>query len=50
MKAPFNPINNLYRKKHELTITCKHSLGDLIKRERMHPASIGRRDDMHRVV
>ncbi len=46
----FDLVDNLYRRKHSLTITGNYSMRDLIERERLHPAIVRRLDDMCRVV
>jgi DNA replication protein DnaC len=46
----FNLVDNLYRQKHGLTVTSNYSMRDLIERERMHPATVRRLDDICRVI
>lgn len=46
----FELVDTLYRQKHGLTATANHSLQDLVRHERMHPAIVRRLDDMCRVI
>jgi DNA replication protein DnaC len=46
----FDLVDSLYRQKHGLTVTSNYSMGDLIERERLHPAIVRRLDDTCRVV
>ena len=46
----FELVDAIYRHKHGLTVTGNYSLGDLVERERMHPAIVRRLDDTCRVI
>jgi hypothetical protein len=46
----FDLVDGLSRQKHGLTVTGNHSMRDLVKRERMHPAIVRRLDDICRVI
>ena len=46
----FDLVDNLYRQKHGLTVTGNCSMRDLVEHERMHPAIVGRLDDMCRAI
>ena len=46
----FDLVDNLYRRKHGLTVTGNYSMRDLVEHERMHPAIVRRLDDMCRVI
>jgi hypothetical protein len=39
-------VDSLYRQKHGITVTVNYSIGDLVKRERLHAAIVRRLDDM----
>lgn len=46
----FDLVDTHYRQKHGLTVTSNYPMRDPVERERVHPAIVGRLDDMCMVV